>query len=77
MRLGEKRRQRHAFGGESDDLSTDGIELPPREQTLTEMASERAVHLGVEMRRNRKPFTDQQGRGRPANPRPCEYLDGK
>jgi hypothetical protein len=77
MRLGEKRRQRHAFGGEGDKLGTNAVELPPCEQTLTEMASERAVHLGVEMRRNRKPFTDQQGRGRPANPRPREYLDGK
>jgi hypothetical protein len=77
MRLGEERRQRHAFGSECDEPGTDAVKLPPCEETLTEVASERAVDLGVEMRRNYEPFTDQQGRSRPASSRPREYLDGK
>jgi hypothetical protein len=77
MRLSKERRQGHAFGGESDEPGSDAVELPPCEQTMTEMASERAVDLGVEVRRNCEPFTDQQVRGCRASSRPREYLDGE
>src|SRR5438874_1860478 len=52
-----------------------GVELPPR-QTLTKVVPERAVDLGIEMRRHRKPLVHDKGGGRPAGPRSREYLDG-
>jgi hypothetical protein len=59
MSVGQERRKRYALGGKRDKLSSDALEVPPREQTLAEVTSEGAVDLDVEVRRNGEPLVDQ------------------
>src|SRR5213076_3057453 len=58
------------------EMRGNGVELPPRHQTLTKVAPERAVDLGIEMGRHSKPLVHDEGGGRPASPRSGEHLDG-
>ena len=53
MGFGKERRERHAFGSQVDEIRAYAVELPSLEQSLTEGASESAIDLGIEMRRDR------------------------